>query len=330
LHRFLADRKISREDVQRWMDTNSRVTDPLPNVLESEPQFDHNQNYNALFPPIPIPILEHAPVSDYNVLEFGIPNVSDPAESSQSDPQAQNHSMPLKRKRQANAEEEVSSEEDILNDVQIGFRALQTLGKLSKKFDKIQPSFRPQIHKTYRKLEEIQNKIVVPKIPQPVVKQELEITPEYIEIDGETESTPGNLYGNIMDQFGAINLVRESTPKGENIIDNQAGHEFEAVNIVRESTRGDFGGSVMDNQSDDEAEDNYLETTSTPENISGNITEDESGDEVEALNLVLGESNPGNFGGSVEEMDVEGNQTEYLDFSRYPELIVFPVSQPWN
>jgi len=363
LYRFLGDKRISREDVQRWMDTNSRVTDPLPNVLESEPQLwslterahdtENNQNYDALFPPIPIPIVEHtpAPTSDFNVLESGIPNVSDPAESSLSDSQAQNHSMPLKRKRQATAEEqEVSTEEVILQDIQIGFRALQTLGKLSKKFEKIQPSFLPHIHKTYRKLEEIQKKIVVPRISQPYlneVKQELEITPEYIEIDGETESTPGNLDGNIMDQFGAINLVlRKSTPKGENIIDKQAGHKIgresahgdlcgnimakQATNLVRDSIPGSFGGNIMDNQSDDETEDSYLETASTVENISGNISYVESGDEVEALNLVLGESNPGNFGGNVDEMDVEANRTEYFDFSRYPELTVFPVSQPWN
>jgi len=41
LHRFLADKRIAREDVERWIETNAQVTGPLPKKRKLEP---HTEN----------------------------------------------------------------------------------------------------------------------------------------------------------------------------------------------------------------------------------------------------------------------------------------------
>jgi len=304
-----------------------------------------------------------APASDCNILESAMPNVSALTESSQSDQQTQNHSMPLdlslKRAREGTTIEgqETSTNEEILKDIEIGFGALETLVNLSKKYDKIQPSFLPEIRKMYRKLEKLRKKNVSPKIPHPYlpeVQQEVETNPEYIEIDGDmdkqyvetvedinlvTESLVENIMNNEAgDEAKESDLETDSTPGNIdfNIRNNQADDEFEPINLVlRESIPGDFAPNITDNESVDEHEDEDtdLEMEANPENINGNIIDNQTDDVVDTIDLDTGISD-GNIMLIQPDDQIEGyyfgrfNYAYHFDFSQYPITMTLVPNPP--
>jgi len=256
LHEFLADKRISREDIQYWIETESEVTEPLPEINKSKPKpyasypeqlfsatgralrtcrlakvqrspaaaaSDHSSTSSTDTPgsgsgpgpTITIPSKAHhskknrdnqalvSPNPAANSEEFEdfiLPNFGDGV---LNDIKTQK-SMPPLLKHSASSvfipqQPEVPVEQMILKDVETGLAALQTLTKLTKKYENVQPSFVPQIRYMYQKFEELGKIIVVPEIPQPYslalgVKQEMdsgETMWEYIEIDGNTTNSPG-------------------------------------------------------------------------------------------------------------------------------------------